>query len=108
VTTLALGAGQIDVTAPTPDYDTAKECGGGAGKGAATGRSKPAKGGKEQDATSDVVCAPPPVDVDADATAVSGEVAAPGTDTDAVPAVASNYSLPKGKAKKGKKKRAKK
>ena len=31
VTSPAPGAGAEDATAPTPDYDTAKECGGGAG-----------------------------------------------------------------------------
>ena len=44
----------------------------------------------------------------ADTKVVSSAAAAPGTETEAVPAAASNYSLPKGKAKKGKKKRAKK
>lgn len=77
-----------------------------AGKGAATGRSKLAKGGKCQDPAANEVDAPPAADMTTKA--VSGAAAAPGTDTDAVPAAASNYRLPKGKAKKGKKKRAKK
>ena len=69
-------------------------------------RSKPAKGGKGQDTATNEADAPPPADVD---TKVANSTApAPGTDADAVPAAASNYSLPKGKAMKGKKKRAKK
>jgi hypothetical protein len=79
-----------------------------AGKGAVAARSKPAKGGKGQDAASDEADAPPPPALDVDTKVANITVGAPGTDADAVPAVASNYSLPKGKAKKGKKKRAKK
>jgi hypothetical protein len=78
-----------------------------AGKGAAA-RSKPAKGGKGHDAATDKVCAPPTADADVGTKTVSGAAAPLGTDADAVPAAVSNYSLPKGKAKKGKKKRAKK
>ncbi len=71
-------------------------------------RSKPAKGGKGQDTATFEADAPPPADANVDTKVANSTAPAPGTDVDAVPAVASNYSLPKGKAKKGKKKRAKK
>lgn len=95
--------------APAPDYDTAKECSGMVGKGmsasSVAGSKLGPKGATADTSTSSGGSAG---GVCAAGDSNSSKAVGSGNGSGKLPAAASDYSLPKGKAKKGKKKRSRK